>query len=373
MAEVILSANSKAWGSTLSLTSTFTWQTDSYDSNVTVNIKTEMSLKKGAGNLNITPPVYCRIYYGGVCKAEIKNTTTIHHRSTNTNYVLFEKTVTLARGANYDFELEYSNAWLNGTNIGIPTQRKTAYINQKLVPTLTLTKAVATEELYTTDYTKKLVTVDIAAKSPTSAAWTCGFNVYDKNNTSIASYTFPNTAALATASFTKAITLDKDKTYTIRGQLTQSGGSKDFEIKVVAWSPPEITSWTIGCTYNSIIVDVVRVTGSGLSYEFTCTNKVTGTIQTIGPQASPSCTFTGLAAETIYDIEMSVTDAHKFTVKQTDTITTAAAPALTGWTPYQGAFRECTPYYYDSANNKFRPLKAVAVIEDGVVKSVTST
>lgn len=375
MAEVILSANSNAWGSTLSLKSTFTWQSDSYDPNVTVNIKTEMYLKSGAGNLNITPPVYCRIYCGGICKAEIKNKTPISHHSTNTNYVLFEKTVTLSRGADYDFELEYSNAWLNGTNIGITTQHKTAHVNQQLVPTLTLTKATATEKLDTTDTTKKLVTVTIAATSETSAVWTCWFDVYDESNTCIDSYTFPNTTAKTSASFTKVITFDTDKTHTVRGKIIQLGAFKDFEIKIVGWSPPVIKSWSVGRTYNSITVDVVAIdlAGSGLNYKFTCTNKVTGAVQTIGPQTSTSCTFTGLSAETTYTIEMSVTDAHGFTVKKTYEGTTTAAPELTGWTPYQGVFRECVPYYYDSATDTFRLLKAAAVIEDGVVKSVTST
>ena len=377
MAEVILSANSKAWGSTLRLTSTFTWQTDGYDTNVTVNIKTVMSLKSGAGTLNITPPVYSRIYCGGVCVAEVKNTKSISHHSTNTDYVLFEKTVSLSRGASYDFELEYSNANLNGVNIGINTQRATKWINDRTLPTINITKAAVTSEtLNANDTTKKTVTLNITANIDPQIAsvWACYYDVYD-GNTVLEDYShvFPNTDKQTSASFSKTINLSKDKAYTIRGRIIQSGVWKDFEIKVVAWQPLvtinklEITTRT----HNTLGVKVTA-TGSVKQYVFVLKNASGAVVHTSNPQTGNAYTFTQLSPETDYTVEVTATDTRAFSAKKTVAGRTAAAPELVGFVVDNGVLKQCTLYYCDKTANRFRAIKAAAVIKDGVVKTVTS-
>lgn len=366
MAEIKLDANSGAWGSTLSLSSVFSLEDSGFTDTVEVSIKTVMRLKAGAGTLTITPPVYNRIYQivnnKRVLHSQIKNTNKISHRATNSTYTLIDTTVTLPRGYKYCFELDYSNAYLNGVNIGVGVHSKEYFINAATDPNLTVALASITEK--GVNATERDVTVTVNYSSKVTAPFAVSIEAVPTQGSRIlGTYNESDRECV--------LRLQKNQIHRIVCTVSQNGITKTAERTINACEPPYINSFqVVGNDKESLTtcVNAQSIHGYALEYIYTLVD------QEVGRTADTEYTFDGLEPNRSYQLEVKAVDSMlSESLPVVCSGRTAPLDKVQAYAVHDGQLVKGTVYYCTANNTPPHVVKEAAAIDGGSIKKINGS
>ena len=378
MSGVTLSANSNKWGSGLNLKTDFTWDESGFDDTITITVKTVMTLKPNYW-LTVTPSVYVRVYQGVTPIQEIKNVTKVSYTSGSAaaSFVLIDTTLTLSRGHDYCFEMEYSNAWISPTtNIGITTQTGYAFIDEAFDPGLACSIESVTRT--GTDSIKQDITAAMKYSSQLEAPFTLNVVALESGGTTVLAQKTETTDACKTGTYSTTLTgLDKNKSYSIVCHAEQRGVSKSANETVTAWEPPAINDFkVIAGTHNSLTVQAEATSPQNdtLIYKYGITADINQMPDRV--EGGNTHTFEGLDPASHYYICVDVNDTQKSFATATTSGITAPTPALTV-TAYEvtaGGFVErAGALYYCAADDTLpQAVERIAVIKDGAVVTINT-